>query len=114
MHQPPSDGKPSSSVSTPAADNASPPTAKAALAPPKDIDPFWKQPAVKKEWDLLHLSAEDEKRLGSDLQGMVMHFNRALEAGSLQQRLEDAAEPLVACDPARNSITPSPSWIPRP
>jgi hypothetical protein len=63
---------------------------------PKDIDPFWNQPEVKKAWDLSHLSTDDEKRLGLELHGMVIHFNRIVDNGALQQRVDEAAEPLLA------------------
>jgi hypothetical protein len=64
--------------------------------PPEVIDPFWNQPHVKEKWDLAHLNAENEKRLGLGLNDMVMHFNRRVGTGALQQRVEEAAEPLLS------------------
>ena len=40
-----------------------------------NLDPYWSQPDVKKNWDLSNLSDLDEMRLGEDLHNMIMQFN---------------------------------------
>src|SRR5271165_7232117 len=39
------------------------------------LDPFWSQPEVKKNWELMNLSDQDEMRLGEELHNMIMQFN---------------------------------------
>jgi Zn-dependent protease with chaperone function len=79
-------------------DSASPPpsTAAAPADLAKKLDPFWDHPETKKSWDLSRLSPDDEKRLGLELHAMVMHFNKGVEDGALQERVEEAAEPARA------------------
>ena len=64
----------------------------------EDIDPFFGLPQAKKKWDLDHLTAEQEMELGRELNEMVLlpRFNRRLMKGSLERRLNEAAEPLLA------------------
>jgi hypothetical protein len=68
--------------------NATGPTAQ----PPKAV-PFWDQPALKETWDLAHLKTEDELRLGRVLHDVILQFNRPVETGPWQRRVEEAAEP---------------------
>ncbi|MGC8641246.1 MAG: M48 family metalloprotease [Isosphaeraceae bacterium] len=65
---------------------------------PATIDPFWKQPFATRKWDVANLSAEEERRLGADLHEMVMNFIPRLENADAQERVEQAAEPIL---PAR-------------
>lgn len=46
--------------------------------------------------DLARLTPQDEIRLGRELHKMVMTYNRRLETGSWEQRVEDVARPLLA------------------
>jgi predicted Zn-dependent protease len=50
---------------------------------------------VKRKWDLSHLSAQDEMRLGAELNSLIMHFNRRLRGGSSLERVETAARPIL-------------------
>jgi Peptidase family M48 len=74
-----------------------PPSAEAVPAAPIPAsDPFWDLPVQKKVWDLNNLTIEDERRLGVDLNRMILQFHKPLEVGPLPKRLEDAAEPYLA------------------
>ncbi len=84
-------------------ETSSPGTAKAEVLKPvaprlEDLDPFFGLPQAKKKWDLNQLTAEQEMELGRELNEMVLlpRFNRRLMKGSLERRLNEAAEPLLA------------------
>ena len=64
----------------------------------EDLDPFFGLPQAKKKWDLDQLTAEQEMELGRELNEMVLlhRFNRRLMKGSLERRVIEAAEPLLA------------------
>ena len=89
--------KGSSAPAEPKAAKATKSTPALKVAPPGGIDPFWEQPEQKKVWDLDHLTAEDEARLGADLNRAILHddFHHALKTGPLPRRLESAAEPYL-------------------
>ncbi len=59
------------------------------------LDAFWRHPALTKSWDLAHLKSEEEIRLGQELHDLILQFNRPLETGSWQRRVEEAAEPFL-------------------
>jgi predicted Zn-dependent protease len=42
------------------------------------------------------LKPEDERRLGRELHKLIMKYNRPVETGAYDQRIEDAARPLLA------------------
>ncbi len=84
-------------------ETSSPATAKAEVVKPaaprlEDLDRFFGLPQAKKKWDLNQLNAEQEMKLGRELNEMVLlpRFNRRLMKGSLERRLNEAAEPLLA------------------
>jgi hypothetical protein len=60
-----------------------------------NLGAFWEQPALTKSWDLAHLKPDDEFRLGQELHDLILQFNRPLETGSWQRRVEEAAEPFL-------------------
>ena len=62
---------------------------------PPELDPVWDQASVKKSWDLARLNAQDEVRLGAELHDLIMQFNRPVETGGWQRRVEEAAEPFL-------------------
>ncbi len=62
---------------------------------PPDLDPVWDQAAVKKTWDLSRLNAQDEIALGGELHDLILQFNRPVEAGGWQRRVEEAAKPFL-------------------
>ncbi len=70
----------------------------------EDIDPFFGLPLAKKKWDLNQLTAEHEMELGRELNEMVLlpRFNRRLLKGSLERRLNEAADPLLAARSRKN------------
>lgn len=65
---------------------------------PVTADPFWERPAARKKWDTANLSAEDEMRLGADLNEMVLNFIPRHGSAAAQLRVEAAAKPIL---PAR-------------
>jgi hypothetical protein len=85
-------------ASPPPADRATGAAAGKAANPatrPPELDPVWDQAPVKKTWDLARLSAQDEVRLGADLHDLIVQFNRPVESGGWQRRVEEAAEPFL-------------------
>jgi hypothetical protein len=64
-------------------------------SPPQDLDPFWKQDVWKTSWDLAHLTAQEETRLGRQLNALIVQLNRPLETGPWLARVEEAAEPFL-------------------
>jgi len=60
------------------------------------LDPIWESPMVTRKWDLSHLSAKDEMRLGAELNSLIMHFNQRVQGGSSLERVETAAKPILA------------------
>jgi Peptidase family M48 len=66
------------------------------------LDPIWQSPMVKRKWDLSHLSAQDEMRLGAELNNLIMHFNRQVQGGSWLERVETAARPILANRPRKD------------
>lgn len=68
-------------------------TAAATKAAPEPPDPA---SAWANALDLAKLSPADERRLGRELNAVVMRYNRPLETGTWAQRVEDAARPLLA------------------
>ena len=92
----PAPAKPASTeTSSPAAAKAE--VVKPAASPLETIDPFFGLPQAKKKWDVDHLTAEQEMELGRELNKMVLlpRFNRRLMKGSLERRVNEAAEPLL-------------------
>jgi hypothetical protein len=81
--------KPASAVPPPSAVTPAP-------ANPLEKDPFWNQDRLKKVWDVAHLSADDERRLGDDLHELIVHLNPIVEAGPELRRVVEAAEPFLA------------------
>jgi hypothetical protein len=73
-----------------------PPALTPAPANPLEIDQFWKQERFKKVWDVTHLSADEEGRLGDDLHELIVHLNPIVEAGPELRRVVEAAEPFLA------------------
>ena len=71
---------------------------KPAASPLETIDPFFGLPLAKKKWDLYQLTAAQGMELGRELNEMVLlpRFNRRLMKGSLERRVNEAAEPLLA------------------
>jgi hypothetical protein len=71
---------------------------KPAASPLETIDPFFGLSLAKKKWDLDQLTDAQEVELGRQLNEMVLlpRFNRRLMKGSLERRLNEAAEPLLA------------------
>jgi hypothetical protein len=67
------------------------------------IHPFFGSPEAQKKWDLSNLTPEQEKELGLELNGMVMLFYRRSRDGTLQERVEDAAEQLLAARSRKDS-----------
>ena len=59
-------------------------------------DPFWGEPGRKKVWDLEHMTPEEERGLGREMHGAILRLHRPLNEGPWLQRVEDAAEPLLA------------------
>jgi predicted Zn-dependent protease len=51
---------------------------------------------VMRKWDLSHLSAQDEMRLGAELNSLIMHFNHQVQGGSSLERVDTAARPILA------------------
>jgi len=66
---------------------------KPALANPLANSPFWNQDWLKRDWDVAHLTADKESRLGAELHKLIVHLNPILEQGPELQRVEDAAKP---------------------
>jgi predicted Zn-dependent protease len=50
---------------------------------------------LKEAWKLDPLTTEDEIRLGRELHGLILQFNRPMETGTFKRRLEEAAEPYL-------------------
>jgi hypothetical protein len=66
----------------------------ARLVPRAQADPFWELPAMKESWDIDHMSADDERRLGQSIHEMIMHFQKSEDGGPWARRVEEVAEPL--------------------
>ena len=66
-------------------------------APRRPVEPetIWQSPVATKSWDLDHLTADDERRLGADVHFQVSALNPPVDDQTLQKRLDEAAEPLV-------------------
>ena len=62
---------------------------------PTKPDPLWEQPAVKKIWDLAHLSASEESLLGQDLHELIVKLIPTVRSGPWLARVEAAAEPFI-------------------
>ena len=56
---------------------------------------FWSRPELARNWDVAHLKAEDELRLGAELHDLIVQLNPTVEDGPWLARVEDAAEPLL-------------------
>jgi hypothetical protein len=61
----------------------------------RDLGPVWDEPSLKASWDVAHLTTDDEIRLGRALHELILQFNRPLETGPWQRRVEEAAEPFL-------------------
>jgi len=61
-----------------------------------NLDPYWSQPDVKKNWDLSNLSDQDEMRLGEDLHNMIMQFNPRARSGPWLERVHAGTKALLA------------------
>jgi hypothetical protein len=59
----------------------------------KDLAGIWDQPALRASWDVAQLTTDDEIRLGRALHELILQFNRPLDTGPWQRRVEEAAEP---------------------
>ena len=53
-------------------------------------DPFWSQPDLVKSWDLDHLTLQDEKQLGAQLNSLILQLNPE-DPGSGLRRVREAA-----------------------
>src|SRR5262249_10361726 len=62
----------------------------------KEIDPIWKQPAVTRKWPLATLTLEQENHLGLNLNALILQLNSRASDGEEQERVEEAARPLIA------------------
>jgi hypothetical protein len=71
---------------------ATPKTPERSLA---KLDPIWSQPQVTKKWDLSHLSAQDEMRLGGDLFALITHLNPPARGGPWLERVDKLATPIL-------------------
>ena len=69
-----------------------------------NLDPFWSQPEVKKNWDLSNLSDQDEMRLGEDLHDMIMQFNPPARSGPWLERVHAAAKAAAGKSRSRKGI----------
>lgn len=59
-------------------------------------DSFLNSPAMKAVWDLSRMTPAEEERLGLALNGLVLHYNHALDEDPRVQRLNQVAAPLLA------------------
>ena len=70
------------------------PEPKAARVDPLANDPFWNQPELTKQWDVTHLTLDDERQLRDILHSVVIHFNPLVaDPSPWLDRLDAAAEP---------------------
>ncbi len=106
---PPPQPPPPTTVPAPAAvvatnpEPASAPTPKPGLRGPQELevldrlDPFFSTAAAREKWDLRNFDAEAEKRLGDQLNRLVMlpKLNRRYWNEAMQSRLEEAAAPIL-------------------
>src|SRR5271165_2015290 len=59
------------------------------------IDPFFDTIAATKKWDFNNWNVNKESDLGSELNAMVLRFNRKSTDGALERRVLDAADPIL-------------------
>jgi Zn-dependent protease with chaperone function len=57
-------------------------------------DPFWNQPELSKEWNLDQLTAQDEERVGEQLNRLILELNPE-DRGSGLRRVIEVAQPLL-------------------
>ncbi len=68
----------------------------AAGGDPLAANPFWTQPEMMRNWDVVNMSAADEQKLGAQLHDVIVQLNPVAADGPWRQRVEDAAKPFLA------------------